>query len=427
MIDVPTPSLPAPLPRSAASAARRSVPAVLAGVLAVVLTAVTLVLGPGGGTSARAAGSWTSETIAGMNVRLYVPTTAPAIADGRALMVNLHGCVQTNTDLQTAGNWQATADAYGMVVAVPAAPNGGVIAGCWDYYDANHSRSNPARHDDNLLALVDTLLGRTALDLDADQVYLSGLSSGGGETMVMGCLAPDVFAGVGINAGPTVGTTSSQISSVSTTKSAATSTCTRFAGSHTAGFDTQLTSVIHGNDDYTVATGYNRLNAEVMAGLYGATATSPVTMSALPGTSTAGSGTMWSDAEGPRVSLLTNTGLGHNWPAGGGPGGRYIKASSIDYPRYVTSFFFANNRRVSGTTTGTPTPTPTPTTPPGPVDCWTTTNATHESAGRAVSYGNDPYNPFYALGSQDYLGQGNATVTSLRETSAGVYRKVAAC
>ncbi|WP_341240891.1 PHB depolymerase family esterase, partial [uncultured Nocardioides sp.] len=357
MIDVPTPSLPGSLPRSATTAARRSVPAVLAGVLAVVLTAVTLVLGPGAGTSARAAGSWTSETIAGMNVRLYVPTTAPAIADGRALMVNLHGCVQTNTDLQTAGNWQATADAYGMVVAVPAAPNGGVIAGCWDYYDGNHSRSNPARHDDNLLALVDTLLGRTALGLDADQVYLSGLSSGGGETMVMGCLAPDVFAGIGINAGPTVGTTSSQISTVSTTKAAATSTCTSFAGSHTAGFDTQLTSVIHGNDDYTVATGYNQLNAEVMAGLYDATATSPVTMSTLPGASTAGSGTVWSDAEGPRVSLLTNTGLGHNWPAGGGPGGRYIKASSIDYPRYVTSFFFAHNRRVSGTTTGTPTPT----------------------------------------------------------------------
>ena len=61
------------------------------------------------------------------------------------------------------------------------------------------------------------------------------------------------------------------------------------------------------------------------------------------------------------------------------------------------------------------------------MDCWTTINATHESAGRAVSYGSNPYNPFYALGSQDYLGQGNATVTSLRETSAGVYRKVAAC
>ncbi len=59
--------------------------------------------------------------------------------------------------------------------------------------------------------------------------------------------------------------------------------------------------------------------------------------------------------------------------------------------------------------------------------CWTASNATHEGAGRAVSYGNDPYNPFYALGSQDYLGQGNTTVTSVRETADGVYRKVASC
>ena len=95
MNDVPSPSLPTPVsPAATATAQRRGVPAALAGVLAVVLTAVALALAPGAGTSAQAAGSWTSETIAGMNVRLYVPTTAPAIADGRALMVNLHGCVQ---------------------------------------------------------------------------------------------------------------------------------------------------------------------------------------------------------------------------------------------------------------------------------------------------------------------------------------------
>lgn len=410
----------------------------VATVLAVVLSALGLALGVGAGSSAQAAGTWSRESVAGMDLRLYVPSTAPAITDGRALMVNLHGCIQTNADLATGGNWQATADAYGMVVAIPEAPGGGVIAGCWDYYDTNHSRSAPARHDDNLLDLVDNLLDRPALDLDPDQVYVSGLSSGGGETMVMGCLAPDIFAGIGINAGPTVGTTSSQISSVSTTKPAATSTCTTFAGSHTGGFDTQLTSVIHGDNDYTVATGYNRLNAEVMAGLYGAGSTAPVTMSTLPGSSTGGSGTVWSDAEGPRVSLLTNTGLGHNWPAGGGPGGSYIKTASIDYPAYVTAFFFANNRRVEGdgptspptsppTTPPTTAPTTAPTTPPTDATCWTASNAAHQSAGRAVSYGVNPYNPYYALGSQDYLGQGNSTMTSLRLTAPGVYRKVASC
>lgn len=39
-----------------------------------------------------------------MNVKLYVPATAPALADKRALMINLHGCVQTASTLASAGN-----------------------------------------------------------------------------------------------------------------------------------------------------------------------------------------------------------------------------------------------------------------------------------------------------------------------------------
>lgn len=392
------------------------------------------------GVAADATGSWTTETIAGMNVRVYVPTTAPALAAGRALMIDLHGCIQTNADLQTGGNWVATAEKYGMVVALPEAPDGGVILGCWDYYDTNHSHSSPARHDDNLLDLAANLTGRNDLGIDADQVYVAGLSSGGGETMVMGCLAPDVFAGIGINAGPTVGTTSSQISSVATTQEKGTDTCKTFAGSAVGSFDTQLTSVVYGSNDTTVAPGYDVLDAQIMAGIYGADTTSTFSLSGLQGTNTAGDGTMYSDTRGPRVSLIQNTGLGHNWPAGGGPGGSYISTDSIDYPAYVTKFFFDNNRRVergaeptpTDTTTGTPTPTESstsPTSPPttDPATCVTSTNAEHEAAGRAISYGVDPYNPYYAVGSQDYLGQGDATVTTLQQTAPGTWRKVAAC
>ncbi|HRO95221.1 PHB depolymerase family esterase, partial [Citricoccus sp.] len=277
-------------------------------------------------------GTWTTETIAGMSVNLYVPETAPAHPDGRALMVTLHGCVQKAADLRNGGNWAATADEYGMVVAVPAAPNGGVLLGCWDYYDAQHSRTSPARHDDNLLGLVSALTSRTGVGVDADQVYLTGLSSGGGQSMVMGCLAPDVFAGIGINAGPTVGTTSGQISSVATSKAQGTSTCRAFADTAASSFGTQLTSVVYGSNDSVVAPGYNPLNAEIMAGLYGATSTSSFSLAGLDGANTAGTGTLYSDADGPRVSLVQNTGLGHNWPAGGGPGGSYISTQSIDYP-----------------------------------------------------------------------------------------------
>lgn len=393
--------------------------------------------GGGSGGSTDGTGTWTTETIAGMSVRLYTPTTAAALPAGRALMISLHGCVQKASDLQSAGNWARTADEYGMVVALPDAPNGGVILGCWDYYDANHSRTAPARHDDNLLSLASTLTARASLGIDGDQVYVSGLSSGGGQTMVMGCLAPDVFAGIGINAGPTVGTSSGQISSVAVSKNQGVSTCTSFAGSASGAFETQLTSVVYGNNDSTVATGYNTLNGQIMADIYDADQASTFGLSGLAGTNTSGSGTLYSDAEGPRVSVIQNTGLGHNWPAGAGAGGSYISANSIDYPAYVTDFFFDNNRRVdrSGTPTPTPTPTgtptatptPTPTSTPTPTDCVTATNATHKAAGRATSYGVNPYNPYYAVGTQDYLGLGDATVTSLQRVSASSWDLVSGC
>jgi poly(3-hydroxybutyrate) depolymerase len=380
---------------------------------------------------ASAAGAWSTETIAGMSVDVYTPVTAAALAGKRALMINLHGCVQKNSDLQSAGNWAKTADQYGMVVAIPAVPDGGVIVGCWDYFDSNHSRSTPARHDDNLLGLASTLSGRASLGIDPAQVYISGLSSGGGETMVMGCLAPDIFAGIGINAGPTVGTTSGQIGTVSTTQSAGTAQCRSFAGTNSPAFASQLTSVVYGSNDTTVAPGYDTLNAQIMAGIYGAAATSTFSLAGFAGTNLAGNGLLYSDATGPRVSLIQNTGLGHNWPAGAAPGGTYVSANSIDYPAYVTGFFFANNRRVAPGSTPTPTPTPTvsptPTPTPGQLYCGTATNAAHKAAGRAISYGNDPYNPYYAVGSQAYLGQGDATVSTLRESPKGTYVVASTC
>jgi len=408
----------------AAIRARKGRLGVIAGLVGV-LIATTLPV-----SAASAAGAWTTETIAGMQVKLYTPTTMPAIGGERALMVNLHGCIQTSANLQAGGNWASTADKYGMVIAIPAAPGGGVIAGCWDYFDGNHSRNAPVRHDDNLLSLVNTLLSRPTLTLDADQVYLSGLSSGAGETMVMGCLAPDIFAGIGINAGPTVGTTSNQIGYVATTKNDGTAKCSSFAGSHTDAFDTQLTSVVYGSNDTTVAPGYNTLNAQIMAGIYNAPTQAAFSLSTLSGTNTAGSGITYSDAEGPRVSLIQNTGLGHNWPAGAAPGGSYISTNSINYPDYLASFFFENNRRVTGTTVPDPTPTPTPTSAPTPTPglyCGSSTNAAHKAAGHAISYGNNPYNPYYALGTQNYLGQGDTTVTTLKEAPQGTYTKVNEC
>lgn len=297
--------------------------------------------------SAHVYADWKFETIEGVQVHYYLPKTTVPLSvktQRRALMVNLHGCSQKAEDLKKDGNWENTADDYNMIVALPKVPNGGVIAGCWDYYGADHTMSN--RHNGPLIKLVQALLTKTELNIDPGQVYLSGLSSGGGETMVLGCMVPEMFAGIGINAGPSTGTTSNEIGRPKTSYETMLATCKKLAGTKTEFFKTQLTSIIYGNNDFIVNTAFNTNNAEIMRTIYDAGNKSTFDTKKLAGTNTDGTGTLWADSIGPRVSLIMNTNLGHNWPAGqGGNGGSFINKKSINYPDYLAKFFFTNNRR----------------------------------------------------------------------------------
>ena len=272
-------------------------------------------------------------------------------------MVNLHGCSQTGDLFRERGNWEATAEEFGMIVALPTVPNGGKIAGCWDYFGKpsisapstpRHTRQN--RDNDNVLALVDRLLGDDTLGVDPKQVYLSGLSSGGGETMVLGCLAPDVFAGIGIVAGPSLGTGANEIGQrPPVSRDQVLGLCKSLAGANAEHLATQVTSVAFGTSDFTVNQAYNRLNAEAMAEIYGATPSGTFDLSGLPGFQPQGQGSLWSDKKGPRVSLVQITGMGHAWPAGSGPGAErnFIASRGPDYPAYLTKFLTDNNRRLA--------------------------------------------------------------------------------
>ena len=251
--------------------------------------------------------------------------------------------------------------------------------GCWDYYGPDHTRTT--RHDGPLLNLVQELLKRDDLNIDPNQVYITGLSSGGGEAMVMGCLAPDIFAGVGIDAGPSVGTSSSQYQKVSTDQSTVVQVCKALAGGSQAQLATQVTSVVYGTADYTVDQKYGDLNAASVAEIYGASQSSG--SSGLPGE---GTQWLWTDSKGPRVSLVSVVGLGHAWPAGAGLGDQFIDNAHLNYPEYLTEFLFANNRRVErlGAPLVTPGPTPVPAAKPIPMPAVgvTATLCEHIKAGR---------------------------------------------
>lgn len=326
----------------------------MCGASALACLALSSCVGPGLGEPATTPlrTGWSVQAFGGLTGSVYLPASSGTIGDGRALLVTLHGCAQSYADLENYGNWVDTAEDYGMVVSLPGVAGGGVYFGCWDYYGGSHSRALGDAAD--LLDHVESLVADPTLGIDPNQVYIAGLSSGGGMAMVMACLAPDVFAGVGIAAGPTIGTSSFEISSVSTNRAAAVATCESLAGTHAGDFGTQLGAMISGTMDFTVAPGYADLNAEVFAELYaqeaGADLTpSPIDDAVLPGYEVVAEGTRYEDAEGSRVLRISVVGMGHAWPAGSGPGPEigFVATEGVDFARVLAETFTENNRRVT--------------------------------------------------------------------------------
>ncbi|KQQ40000.1 poly(3-hydroxybutyrate) depolymerase PhaZ [Duganella sp. Leaf126] len=301
--------------------------------------------------------SWAADSVNGGNLTgfFYWPASEPTIGGKRALVLVLHGCKQTAAsdviDANDGGyNWAAMGDKYGAVILAPNAPGNVYYNHCWDYANTSHTRSGGG-HDKVLLDLVDRFVKNPQYQIDPNQVYVTGLSSGGGETMVMGCLAPDVFAGVGINAGPTPGTTTIQIGGVPTGYTAATaaSRCKAMAGSAADKFSTQIAGAVWGTFDYTVDQKYGPLATEAMRIIYGGTFTRGAAEN-IPG---GGVNIPYLDSNRKvRTHEITVTGLGHAWPAGpGGQNTNFVDNTKINYPAFVMDFWYKNNLRI-GTSTG---------------------------------------------------------------------------
>ena len=291
-------------------------------------------------TSQVFAGSWQSGVSLGgfSNVNIYTPDTDSPVGSGKALMLVLHGCVQPINNYLTA-NLEDAAEQYGMVIAVPDAQNKAGFS-CWSYWQGTISRSSADYQ--NLISLANTMSGDASRNIDPDQVYIAGLSSGATFANTTACLAPDVFAGVGVSAGPSIGTSSN--GALGPCESAnVQARCNSYAGSFSGFFSTQIASIAQGDADDTVNQCYNTQNSDGMAAVYG--------VSKLAGTNTISEGasrtaqeTLWQDS---RVSMLWFNGVDHAWSGGQGATGGFISGASINYAVYLGKYFSENNKRVN--------------------------------------------------------------------------------
>jgi poly(hydroxyalkanoate) depolymerase family esterase len=127
--------------------------------------------------------------------RTYIPE---GLAPGAALVVVLHGCTQNASVYDRGSGWSDLADRHGFAVLFPEQTRANNHNLCFNWYqpgDARRGRGEAA----SIAQMVRTLTKTHGLD--ADRVFVNGLSAGGAMTSVMLACYPELFAGGAIIAG----------------------------------------------------------------------------------------------------------------------------------------------------------------------------------------------------------------------------------
>jgi poly(hydroxyalkanoate) depolymerase family esterase len=368
----------------------------------------------------------------GLTMYTYTPSAVPAQA---GLVVALHGCTQT-AQAFTGTGWNELADLWKFHVIYPQASGG---TGCFRWWEPLHTRRGSGEAL-SIKQMVDRMLALH--DIDAQRIFVVGLSAGGAMAASMLAAYPDVFAAGGVIAGLPHGCASSILD---------TATCTT-GGKHLSaqgwgdlvhsafagyGGSYPRVSLWHGGSDYTVSpTNQDELLAQ-WTDVHG--------IDAVADASATVSGAQHKQYRGQSGDTLVETwripNMGHGTPidpgfqpAGGcGTTGAFTLDANICSTFYLGQFFGLDPLGQQPVPQPPPPDDPAPDDPPPepdpppappvPTTCTETlaSNYHHEQAGRAVRCG--AYN-FYtcAKGSGETMGLWNTFYqTWLRQTATGHY------
>ncbi len=344
--------------------------------------------------------------------------------------------------LKNGGNWEEPAELYGAVVALPKASgegSAGNILGCWNF----HVGMNADRNESDakyLISLVNTLTNDSSLNIDPNQVFISGFSAGGSMANQMACLAPDIFAGAGVVGGLAPGATGISSPPPIIPIGIGKDNCETLAGLNKSALYRQKYSYVIGTDDTALYPAHAEENIQIFREVYAGDGNGLAEVCSIESLSGGGDLTTYCDEYHPVISKIVVNGMGHAWPAGSGSlgSGDFIDYSHINYPSYLADFFFNFEPHpptpvVTPTPTSTPppviTPSPTPTLIPLPHPCFieTSSNWLHKLAGRAYSTGFWWAPNYYAEFSDDPMDGSTWGQTTLYSMNGGQWYTTHVC
>ena len=266
--------------------------------------------------------------------KLYVPVAAPRRP--MPLVVMLHGCKQNPDDFATGTRMNALAERHGFLVAYPAQSANANGSNCWNWFrPADQARDGG--EPEILAGIVRDVIA--AESVDAERVFVAGLSAGAAMAVILGHTHPEVFKAVGAHSGLPRG--------------AAHNVGSAFAAMHGSYSFTKAaavpaapvrvpTIVFQGDQDSTVVAANAAAIVDQAVAAGGAKAQLHATKPAHARVNGREyTRTLHADAAGrTRVEFWLLHGAGHAW-SGGDAAGSYTDASGPDASGEMVRFFLA--------------------------------------------------------------------------------------
>jgi poly(hydroxyalkanoate) depolymerase family esterase len=269
--------------------------------------------------------------------KVYVPSHA----DGRTLplIIMLHGCTQNPDDFAVGTGMNRLAEEHGFIVAYPRQPMSANQSACWNWFNLT-DQMRDAGEPSIIAGITRTIMAE--FDIDAERVYVAGLSAGGAMAAIMSATYPELYAATGIHSGLAYESATDVVSAFAAMRGASSpaapvQTPAR-RKSHLKAVNGRVrTIVFHGESDHKV----HPSNAEMILSKARAGLTDAAQETRHDGSAggRAYTRTVITDASGvPHIEHWAIEGLGHAW-SGGSPEGSHTDQHGPDASREMLRFF----------------------------------------------------------------------------------------